>query len=417
EKRLYRRYFELLATATTGFRGERATLTGLARYSDDADRALRRAACEAGWSIFDAHAQELDELFDALVRCRAAIAQTCGFRSFAEVAVRRQGRTSYGAAEVARFRDAIRTSIVPFVLRCERERAAALGVDELMPWDESAYDLGPAIVPPLGEAALLGALREALGATHPAIGTFVQTSIDCGSIDVAARPGKAGGAFCVFLPRARTPFVVTNAAGVAQDVASLVHEFGHAFAHDRCREAILLEHALPANDVAEIHSMALEFLAEPQYECFFGASAQRYRQRQLASRVRSFPYIAAIDHFQELVYAHPSATAQERHEMWREMEARYLPWRRSGGIAFIERGGAWQRQRHVYAFPFYYVDYGLALYAALTLRREALEDRGAALERYLALCSLGGRRSFLETLAAAGIGSPFHEGALEELVC
>ena len=106
----------------------------------------------------------------------------------------------------------------------------------------------------------------------------------------------------------------------------------------------------------------------------------------------------------------------ERCEMWLWIERRYLSWRGTGGIAAIEKGARWQRQRHVYAFPFYYIDYGLAICCALQIWLESLTDRNAAIEKWLSLCSLGGTLEFEALPEQVGISSPFKPGTLARVV-
>ena len=128
------------------------------------------------------------------------------------------------------------------------------------------------------------------------------------------------------------------------------------------------------------------------------------------------PYGVAVDHFQHLVYAHPGANAAERHEMWREMEARYLPWRDYGDLAFPAKGGLWQEKRHIYGAPFYYIDYTLALCCALQFWQRAESDRSETLAAYVTLCGRGGEAPFRTLVRDAGLRVPFEAGALEDVV-
>ena len=56
----------------------------------------------------------------------------------------------------------------------------------------------------------------------------------------------------------------------------------------------------------------------------------------------------AVDEFQHFVYEHPEATPAERKQAWRKIEKKYLPHRDYDGNAFLENGGFWQRQNHIY---------------------------------------------------------------------
>ena len=203
--------------------------------------------------------------------------------------------------------------------------------------------------------------------------------------------------------------------GASRDVISVLHEFGHAFQDYQSRDKRVLEYLMPTSEAGKIHAMALEYLMFPQYERFFGRDASRCRSNHLRSMLGMLPYVAAIDHFQELVYEMPTAMVTERAGLWRSLERRYLPWRQSGGVPYLASGRAWQRQRHVYAFPFYYIDYGLAMCCALEIWAHSVGDNEQAVRSYLELCALGGELPFRQLLKAAHLRSPFEPGTLLEV--
>ena len=128
------------------------------------------------------------------------------------------------------------------------------------------------------------------------------------------------------------------------------------------------------------------------------------------------PYGTAVDHFQHLVYAAPESDADQRGEMWQEMEKTYLPSLRWGDLQHPASGRRWQAQLHIYTDPFYYIDYALALTCALQLWLLAERDRDAALQAYIQLCNRGGEAPFGELVRDAGLISPFADGCLAEVV-
>ena len=195
-----------------------------------------------------------------------------------------------------------------------------------------------------------------------------------------------------------------------------MHELGHAFQAWQCRDTIAVDYLTPTLESAEIHSMSLEYLSWPHMERFFEGDATAYRREHLLDAMLFLPYGVAVDHFQHLVYAQPSATPDERHAMWQEMERRYLPWRTYGDLAHPAKGALWQEKRHIYVAPFYYIDYTLALCCALQFWERAESDRDATLASYIALCGRGGEAPFRTLVEDAGLRSPFDAGALEDVV-
>ena len=177
-----------------------------------------------------------------------------------------------------------------------------------------------------------------------------------------------------------------------------------------------VEYLWPTYESCEIHSMGLEFLTYPTMEKFFGDRADEFRKLHLASSLVFLPYGVAVDHFQHLVYENPTASAAERHEMWQQLENQYQPWLDYGDLPHASSGGRWQAQRHIYASPFYYIDYTLAQTCALQFWLRAANDREQAMKDYVHLCSLGGQAPFQELVKAASLVSPFETGCLSDVV-
>ncbi len=416
ESELAREYTELLATATVPFAGEERSLGALGPYLQDADRAVRHAAEGARWSAYSQRTERLDDIFAQLVTTRDRMARTLGFTSYTELGYRRMRRVGYGAENVAHYRDEVARVVVPFASALVARLGRAAGYERVRFWDESSLGTGGPIAPRGDRAWTLARTREALAGIDPALGDFVDVILDRELLDVDNRPGKALGAYCTIFPTRNVPFVFANFNGTRGDVRTLMHELGHAFQAYRSRDKVAVDYLTPTYESAEIHSMSLEYLSWPQMERFFADDADAYRREHLLDAMLFLPYGVAVDHFQHLVYAHPTATPAERHEMWQEMERRYLPWRDYGDLAHPARGGLWQEKRHIYVAPFYYIDYTLALCCALQFWVKAEADRGATLEDYITLCGRGGEAPFGSLVASAGLRSPFEAGALADVV-
>ncbi len=109
--------------------------------------------------------------------------------------------------------------------------------------------------------------------------------------------------------------------------------------------------------------MSMEFITWPWMELFFKEDTEKYKYSHLADGLQFLPYGVAVDEFQHLVYENPHWTPDERKEAWRGLEETYLPHRDYDGNSYLEAGGFWQRQGHIYEAPFYYIDYTLAQFA------------------------------------------------------
>ena len=418
EARLYTRYTELMAETAISFRGETLNLSGIARWFVDGDRATRREAQQARDAFLAARAEELDALYDRLVRLRDGMGRALGLPDFIPLGYRLMERTGWGPAQAAAFRDEIRREVVPFLLARTAAQARRLGVPKVMFWDEPAAD--PAGNPrPLGGVDFcVAAARTMYRALGPEFSSFFEVLAEEGLMDLDNRSGKAGGGFCLSFPDLQVPFVFANFNGTDGDVKVMTHELGHAFQAWSSRTQPLVEYLFPTSEAAEVHSMGMEYLTYPWMHLFFGADeAARFRRVHLEQQLLNLPYMAAVDHFQERVYANPGLSPAQRGALWLEMERLYLPHRDYGdALPYLARGTVWQRQLHIYGMPFYYLDYALAQTCALQLWHRAEHDHAAAVADYLAICAPGGSLPFGELVARGRLRSPFEPGCLREVV-
>jgi M3 family oligoendopeptidase len=416
ESTLEAAYAACVAAIRVTYRGETYNLAGMAPFGSDPNRDVRHETAALRWAALGERGAELDRIYDELVHVRARIARTLGYRNFVELGYRRMQRIGYGSEEVARWRETIRTHVTPFVAALAERAARLHGTDRIAVWDERLI-LGPEPAVALGDGTwMLDRARETFGAMHPELGAFAEMMQRDGLTDLMTRAGKAGGGHCTFLATPAVPFIFANLSGDRSDVATLVHEFGHAFQVYSSRMQPAYDYVWPTHEGAEIHSMGLEFLAWGEMERFFGAGASAYRSLHLADRLLLLPYAAAVDHFQHLVYERPEATPAERHAMWQGLERRYLPWRFYGDLERPASGAFWQSQLHIYKVPFYYIDYTLAQCVAFQLWDLAANDPAEALNRYLRLCRLGGSANFGDLVTSAGLQSPFTSNALARTV-
>src|SRR5699024_4595971 len=100
----------------------------------------------------------------------------------------------------------------------------------------------------------------------------------------------------------------------------------------------------------------------------------------------------------------------------RELEKKYLPYKQYGDNMYLEQGGYWQRQGHIYESPFYYIDYTLAQICAFQFWKKMNENHEEAWKDYVSLCKEGGSKSFLQLVKVAKLISPYEEGCIQSVV-
>ncbi|CAM5278756.1 Oligoendopeptidase F OS=Lysinibacillus sphaericus OX=1421 GN=LS41612_02175 PE=3 SV=1 [Lysinibacillus sphaericus] len=115
-------------------------------------------------------------------------------------------------------------------------------------------------------------------------------------------------------------------------------------------------------------------------ELFFKEDTEKYKFTHLSSGLLFLPYGVAVDEFQHVIYENPEMTPAERKAAWKKIEQTYLPHRDYDGNSYLESGGIWQRQAHIYASPFYYIDYTLAQICAFQFWKRSREEFDAGME-------------------------------------
>lgn len=416
ENKLSSEYAQLIASAKIRFDGEERTLAQLIPYDSSTDRSVRQGAFEARYAFMSEHEPELDRIYDELVKVRASIAAKLGYSSFVELGYERMMRTDYNAGMVANFRKQVLENIVPLATKLKQRQKERLGLDELKFYDEGiSFNSGNAT--PKGDADWIVANGAKMyKELSPETDEFFTFMLDNGLMDLVSKKGKQFGGYCTYFSDYQAPFIFSNFNGTSADIDVLTHEVGHAFQVYSSRNSGVPEYAFPTFEAAEIHSMSMEFFAWPWMDQFFEQDADKYRFNHLAESLLFIPYGVSVDEFQHYVYEHPEATPAERKQAWREIEQKYLPHRDYDGNVYLEQGGFWQKQAHIYRSPFYYIDYTLAQLCAFQFWKRSNEDFTSAWSDYLRLCQAGGSQSFTKLVELAGLISPFEDGCVSSVI-
>ena len=407
ENKLQSQYEKLLADAVIDFNGEKLTLSGLGKYLLAENREVREAAAKAKYHFFEQHEKQLDQLYDQLVKVRTRIATKLGFSNFVELGYIRLQRLDYNPQMVQKFREQILAEIVPVATELYERQQERLGYERLRYFDERFEYLTGNATPKGSPEWIVEQGRAMYHELSPETKEFYDLMVDQQLLDLVNKPGKAGGGYCEYLPKFKVPFIFANFNGTAGDIDVLTHEVGHAFQAYSSREIEIPELIWPTLESCEIHSMSMEFFAWPWMERFFKEDTNKYKYSHLSLAIKFMSYGVVVDAFQHFVYENPEATPTERKAVWRQLERQYLPHKDYEGCDFLERGGWWLQQLHIFTDPFYFIDYILAQVCALQFWKRMHEGREEAWHDYIRLCQLGGTKPFLELVKEANLKSPF----------
>ncbi len=416
ENQLSTAYTELIAGASILFEGEERTLAEMVPFLRSTDRTIRKAAAEARWKFLADHADELDRLFDELVKTRNTIAIKLGYRNFVEVGYLRMLRSDYNAEMVAQFRNEVLKQVVPLANQLRAKQAHRLGLDALKYYDEALMFSSGNAKPKGDPEWIIGNGKKMYDDLSSETSEFFNFMLSRELMDLVAKKNKAIGGYCTYISGFKSPFIFSNFNGTSADIDVLTHEVGHAFQVFMSRDQETSEYYWPTSDAAEIHSMSMEYFAYPYMDLFFNGEAEKYRYSHLVDSILFLPYGVSVDEFQHGIYENPEMSPAERNQLWRSIEKKYLPQKNYEDNAYLNNGGWWQTQGHIYQSPFYYIDYTLAQMCAFQFWFKAQKQRPEALNDYIRLCKAGGSKSFLELVEYANLKSPFDQGNFTEII-
>ncbi|WZL74326.1 M3 family oligoendopeptidase [Clostridiaceae bacterium 35-E11] len=416
ENKLMSEYTKLLSSAQIFFEGEYRNLPQMRPFEMSTNRAIRKQASEAKYNFFKENEARFDEIYDQLVKVRTKMAQKLGYKNFIPLGYARMLRSDYTPEMVKKFRDQVKNDIVPFTTLLRERQRTRLNLDKLRYYDE-VLSFNSGNPKPCGDAdTILEAGKKMYEELSQETKIFFDYMKEHELMDLISKEGKSPGGYCTFISKFDAPFIFSNFNGTADDIDVLTHEAGHAFQMYESRTYRVPEYQFPTLDACEIHSMSMEFFAWPWMELFFKEDAEKYRFAHLNESLLFIPYGVTVDEYQHFVYANPQATPTERKQAWRQIEKKYLPHRDYEDEEYLEKGGYWHQQGHIFKDPFYYIDYTLAGICAFQFWKKSREDWEQAWKDYVTLCRAGGSQPFLNLVESAKLISPFEEGCIKAVV-
>ena len=416
ENKLSSEYTKLIASAKIFFEGEERNLSGLTPFILSKDRDMRKKASDAKYKYFTENEGEIDRIYDELVKVRTKIAKKLGYKNFVELGYIRMQRSDYNPTMVQNFRKQVLKYIVPVATKLYERQRERLSLDKLTYYDEKFEFLTGNATPKGSPSWIVENGKKMYSELSPETEEFFKFMVDNELLDLVTKKGKASGGYCTYIPDYKSPFIFSNFNGTSGDVDVLTHEAGHAFQVFSSRWIEVPECNFPTSESAEIHSMSMEFFTWPWMNLFFKEDTDKYKFAHLGSAIKFIPYGITVDAFQHYVYENPEATPAERKTAWRDLEKKYLPHKNYEGCDFLERGGWWFQQLHIFNCPFYYIDYTLAQICALQFWKRSQDNREDAWKDYLKLCKAGGTKSFLELVAYANLKSPFEDSCISSII-
>lgn len=202
-------------------------------------------------------------------------------------------------------------------------------------------------------------VMDAYQAFSPVYAYTAQSIIDAGIIDVAPKPGKKSGAYCM---SGKTPYIFLNFTGTDDDLNTFAHELGHGVNHVYAAQKGILNDRTPIS-LAEVASEFAEFLLFMRL--FTKAVEEGDEKRQLYlvidrmdTMIRTIQRQVALYNFEKRAHKERQdgeLSTERLAQIWAEEYERYTGIKIEG-----DKRNEWMYVSHLFDSPFYVYCYAFA---------------------------------------------------------
>ena len=214
---------------------------------------------------------------------------------------------------------------------------------------------------------------EAYASFSPTYAYTAQSIIDANIIDVAPKPGKKSGAYCM---SGSTPYIFLNFTGTDDDVNTFAHELGHGVNHVYAAQQGILNDRTPIS-LAEVASEFAEYLL--YIKRFTEASEKGDELQQLYlvigrmdNMIRAIQRQIAIYNFEKRAHKERQdgkLSTKRLAEIWSEEYERYTGIKLEG-----DERNEWMYISHLFTSPFYVYCYAFAGFIVNNLAKVYEDD-------------------------------------------
>lgn len=412
-------YGSITGRMTIHYEGKEHTLQQAQNFLKYTDRHIRKEVFELIGERRSKDNSELNTLFDSLLSRRHKLALNAGMSNYLEYRFAQLGRFDYSIADCEEFHIAVEKQVIPVIDELHSERKKKLGLKTLLPYDLDVDIESKSPLKPFKTVKELVTKSIAcLSSVDADFGQFIRLMEENGYLDLESRIGKAPGGYNYPLYESNVPFIFMNATNNLRDLETLMHEAGHATHSFLSKDLEYVYYKEVPAEIAEVASMAMELMSMEHWHHFFPDQEELKRAKlsQLEGVLKTLPWVACIDKFQHWIYTHSNHSAADRTNAWENIERSFggkiIDWSDYEGY----RSHMWQKQIHLFQFPLYYIEYGIAQLGAIAIWKNYKNDPRKTISEFRSALSLGYSKTLPELYSVAGIEFNFSPEYIENLV-
>ncbi len=355
-----------------------------------------------------------DELFTQMLALRTQVAERSGYENYAQYRLR---NGSYTLQEVEQYIADVRETIVPVMrellttaegIMGEPVAAANYADAYYAPYFAAQFAFATDTdTPEQAEQKEYDAAMQVLRALMPETSALADYLEEYEMIDAFSAANKNAGGFQGVFKAHQQPFIYMNSA----KADTILHEAGHALNTYSLPKVDLSERFEVGPEIAEIHSMGMEVLAQKEYDLLYGDNAGAARMMQAFDALTNVLEQTMYYEFELELYKRPDMTRQERNDLFASLRRDYA--RDVEGLVLLDDyGGQWVQIAHMFEQPFYVIDYSLAQVVCLQLNEAANENWETARDLYMGFLLDNQELDLRTRLKTAGLADPFEKETL-----
>ena len=333
------------------------------------------------------------DLLIELIKIRRLIANELGLSSYMDYAYDSYGR-DYTPAQMDKFYSDVASYVVPvyaslaslvFYSYFQTNLPSSITLDTLI--NETYY--------------AIDAKDKELSDIYNYMLLYELFDIELGKIN------RESGAFTAYLDDYEAPFIFISASGNVTDYSTLIHEFGH-FA-----DAYINDNSSTSIDQKEISSQALEYLMlTAMADALNSKDLQYLTYVMMSEALETLIYQGFYGKLEKIIYSLPydEITAENLNAAVvsaAELFGLNTDYVNDISVAFIP---------HIFIYPFYVQSYCTSILPSLEMYFKEVESVGSGFEAYRTVIDrTESDLDFIEAITAAGLTSPFSDGAIRDI--
>lgn len=224
-----------------------------------------------------------------------------------------------------------------------------------------------------------------------------------GLYNISTEEHTSDSSYTTYLDEYDTPFMLIKAEGYAEDMLTLVHEFGHfcdGYLNYDCDDSL---------DTMEVMSQGLEYLLL----CYLDDAnlADSLTRYKMLDEMYLYINQASFYDFEKRVFAlsDEELTVDNVNRLFGEVAKEY------GYYSDSSTDVSWIDVTHFFDYPFYVISYCVSDSAAFSIYNMELEETGAGVDMYMKLLDKADDYDFIELLEKEGMKSPVSSDMIKEI--